>query len=578
MSARIKIVSAISLFAICPAVFCDSQIVFEKQKLSDSTYEAACAADLNNDGKLDIVCGEYWYQGPEFKQRYKMCELMMTRDYYDDFGVYPMDVDGDGFMDIVSGGWFGKTLSWRQNPKGKTSEWTVHKIEEVGSIERPCFWDIDGDGYAEIIPNMPRGPLIVFKLLRDASGKGTGEFKKHEISSQFQGHGLGYGDINGDGRKDFILSAGWFEAPAKPFEQEWKWHADFDFVKASVPIIVHDISGDGRNDLIVGSGHGYGLVWLEQSATGTWIRHELDMKNSQYHELRLADLDNDGAPELVTGKRYHAHSGKDPGAEDPVGLYYYTLKNGKPRGVTIDYGPAGEASGAGIYMWIADVDANGWNDIVAPGKDGLYLFKNQGAKKAARSKTSAKGGKGFVPLFNGKNLDGWHGDPQLWKAENGVIVGSTTEENPLKQNSFLSTKKSYGDFILRIKVKLGNHNSGVQFRSEQRDDYVVAGYQADVAEKKYFGMLYKEKSGGIMAYWKALTPEEQQKIHAASKQGDWNEYEITCRGDRIKMTLNGYVTCDIQDPEGAKDGVIALQLHKGGPMQASFKDIYIREL
>jgi hypothetical protein len=577
MSSRIKIFSMFIFFALCSAVFCNSQIVFDKQKLSDSTYESACAADLNNDGQLDIVCGEYWYPGPEFKQRHKMCELTATKDYYEDFGVYPMDVDGDGFMDIVSGGWFGKSLSWRQNPKGKTVEWKVHLIETVGNIERPCFWDVDGDGYAEIIPNMPKGPLIVFKLLRDASGKGTGEFRKYEISSEFQGHGLGYGDINGDGRNDFILSAGWFEAPAKPFAQEWKWHADFNFVKASVPMLVYDINGDGKNDLIVGSAHDYGLAWYEQPATGLWIKHDLDTKNSQYHELRLADLDNDGVPELITGKRYHAHSGKDPGGEDPVGLYYYTLKNGEPQCVTIDYGPAGEASGAGIYMWIADLDGNGWNDIVAPGKEGLYLFKNQGVKKTARSKRAAQDEAGFVPLFNGKTLAGWQGDPRLWKAENGLIVGST-EGNPLEQNTFLSTKKSYGDFMLRIKVKLRNHNSGVQFRSEQRDEYVVAGYQADVAEQKYFGMLYKEKAGGIMAYWKALAPEEQQKIHAASKQGDWNEYEIMCKGDHIKMTLNGYTTCDIQDPEGAKEGIIALQLHKGDPMQVSFKDIYIKEL
>jgi len=97
--------------------------------------------------------------------------------------------------------------------------------------------------------------------------------------------------------------------------------------------------------------------------------------------MRLADLDNDGEPELITGKRYHAHNGNDPGAEEPVGLYYYSLKGGKPQCVTIDYGPAGESSGAGIYMWIADIDKNGWNDIIAPGKEGLYLFRNYGYSK-----------------------------------------------------------------------------------------------------------------------------------------------------------------------------------------------------
>jgi hypothetical protein len=567
MSYRRNIASLIIICCFC--VFVQGEpLVFDKQKLSEATYESACAADLNNDGKLDIVCGEYCYLGPDFKNKYKMCELLIAKDYYDDFGVYPMDVDGDGFMDIVCGGWFGKTLTWRQNPKGKPVEWKVHKIEEVGSIERPCFWDVDGDGYVEVVPNLPKGPLIVFKLIRDNQGKGTGKFEKFEISSEFQGHGLGFGDINGDGRGDFVLSTGWYEAPKKAFEQKWKWHPEFSYFKAGVPMLVYDVSGDGKNDLIVGNGHDYGLFWAEQGEGGKWTQHDMDTKNSQYHELRLADLDNDGKPELITGKRYHAHSGKDPGAEDPVGLYYYILLNGKPKGVTIDYGPVGEASGAGIYMWIADVDENGWNDIIAPGKDGLYLFKNQGP---------AKSDKGFVPLFNGKDLSGWHGDPKLWKAEDGIIVGST-EGNPLEQNSFLSTKKSYGDFVLRAKVKLRNHNSGIQIRSIQMPDYVVHGHQADVATEKYFGMLYREKAGGKMDYWNALSPQEQAKIHAASKQGDWNEYEITCKGDKIKMVLNGYVTCDIVDPEMPGEGIIALQIHKGDPMEVYFKDISIKEL
>lgn len=186
-------------------------------------------------------------------------------------------------------------------------------------------------------------------------------------------------------------------------------------------------------------------------------------------------------------------------------------------------------------------------------------------------------GDGFVRLFNGEDLAGWHGDMRLWKAVDGVIVGST-EGNAIEQNSFLATEKSYGDFVLRIKVKLRNHNSGIQFRSEQADDYVVKGYQADVATQKYFGMLYEEKKRGKMDYWNALPAAEQEAIHASAKQGDWNEYEITCIGDSVKMVLNGYTTCDTVDPDGAKEGVIALQIHRGDPMEVRFKDISIKEL
>ena len=184
---------------------------------------------------------------------------------------------------------------------------------------------------------------------------------------------------------------------------------------------------------------------------------------------------------------------------------------------------------------------------------------------------------GFTSLFNGKDLTGWKGDSRLWSVKDGVIVGNT-ETVKIPHNSFLMTEKKYSDFVLRVKVKLRNHNSGVQFRSQALDDYAAKGYQADVAEATYFGMLYEEQGRGILPYWNALSDQERADIFNASKKGEWNEYEITCNGDRVKMVLNGKVTLDFDDPEGAKEGIIGLQLHAGPPMQAEFKDIYIKEL
>jgi putative membrane-bound dehydrogenase-like protein len=184
---------------------------------------------------------------------------------------------------------------------------------------------------------------------------------------------------------------------------------------------------------------------------------------------------------------------------------------------------------------------------------------------------------GFVPLFNGKDLSGWSGDPDLWSVQNGEIVGNT-EAKKIEKNSFLSTPRHYADFVLRIKVKLRNGNSGVQFRSERSPEHVVGGYQADIAEKNYFGMLYEERGRGILPYWKELTQEQREAIHGAAKQSDWNQYEITCQGTRVKMVLNGVETLDLDDPAGAREGFIALQLHVGDPMEVRFKDIEIKEL
>jgi hypothetical protein len=355
------------------------QLAFERAQISDTRYEAASVFDVNLDGALDIVSGEYWFAGPDFSMRQKICDVKPEGDYFDDFADFPMDVNGDGFLDIVSGAWFGQKLTWRENPKGIPFEWPVHDIAEVGNVERPAFWDIDGDGHVDIAPNTPGRPQRIFRLERDASGTPLGTFQQHTISERVTGHGLGFGDINGDGRGDLIVWNGWFEAPSKPFTQEWTWHegpALFD--SASVPILVHDVNADGRNDIIVGAGHNWGLAWWEQGKDLTWTRHDIETDRSQFHEMALADLDNDGALELVTGKRWRAHPEGDPGVDDPVGLYYYKINGGRFERHVLDYGPGEDFAGTGIYLWVEDIDGNGWKDIVAPGKGGLYLFSNRG--------------------------------------------------------------------------------------------------------------------------------------------------------------------------------------------------------
>jgi len=362
----------------------DDGLNFERARIGDTTYEACSVFDVNRDGKLDIASGEYWFEGPGFSKRHKICDVSQHGDYFDDFGDYPMDINKDGYLDIVSGAWFSQKLTWRENPKGGTGEWTVHDIAEVGNIEKPCFWDVDGDGDIEIVPNTPNGPVRIVKV---KTGK-TPSFDVVTISDPDlkSGHGLGFGDINGDGRGDIIIRGGWFEQPENPWSRKWTYHSDPAMYSASsVPILVYDVNGDKKNDLIVGSGHDYGLAWWEQGEVKdgkiSWTMHEIEPKRSQFHEISLADLDKDDVPELITGKRWRAHSGNDPGANDPLGLYYYEIKDGNFIRHTLDYGPAGKASGSGIYLWTEDVNKDGWVDIVAPGKEGMYLFTNLGPNK-----------------------------------------------------------------------------------------------------------------------------------------------------------------------------------------------------
>ncbi|MBI1897653.1 MAG: DUF1080 domain-containing protein [Acidobacteria bacterium] len=191
---------------------------------------------------------------------------------------------------------------------------------------------------------------------------------------------------------------------------------------------------------------------------------------------------------------------------------------------------------------------------------------------AAAAVTPEEAKEGFVPLFDGKTLNGWSGDPRLWSVRDGAIVGST-EGVELSHNSFLIYKKQpFSDFVLRLQVKLRNHNSGVQFRSEELPDYVVRGYQADMALDNWWGGVYEEKgTRGVMVNgWKG-------KADKVVRRSDWNDLEITCKGDLIQIRVNGLLTAELHDSVRLT-GILALQLHRGPPMQVEFRNIRIRTL
>ena len=191
---------------------------------------------------------------------------------------------------------------------------------------------------------------------------------------------------------------------------------------------------------------------------------------------------------------------------------------------------------------------------------------------------------GFVSIFDGKTLDGWHGDESMWSVEDDAILGVTDGEIP--DNTFLISEESYANFVLKVRFRLHDHqgNSGIQFRSKEirelngaeLPEFVVAGYQADIASERYMGILYGEKTGRGIIH--DVTEEVRAKLEEAVIKDGWNEYVITADGDHIRQELNGVTTVDIEDPDGAKRGIIALQLHSGHNMKISFKDIEIKVL
>ncbi len=183
--------------------------------------------------------------------------------------------------------------------------------------------------------------------------------------------------MDGDGKADVLTPYGWFQQ-IDANRDEWQWHADWKLGDAGFPILGYDVNNDGKTDIIYGQGHSYGLYWLEQKSDAThrfWVRHVIDESYSQIHALKLVDLDGDGKPELLTGKRYRGHSGHDPGSYDPLVVYYYEIDRKTAKFTRYAISVNGTA-GAGTQFVTADLDGDGDIDIATAGKTGVHFFEN----------------------------------------------------------------------------------------------------------------------------------------------------------------------------------------------------------
>ncbi|HZT37542.1 MAG TPA: VCBS repeat-containing protein [Bryobacteraceae bacterium] len=337
--------------------------------------EPAAAADINGDGQLDIISGEHWYEGPKWI-KHKFREINFTNNYVDDFSDLPVDVNGDGRVDIVSCAWFARKLWWNENPGQPGALWKEHVIDARSPVEFAFLVDLDNDGQArELLPEFGDGktPLTWYEIR-------NGAFVPHAVSDHSYGHGIGAGDVNRDGRNDILTPQGWFEAPHDPRSGSWTFHGDFKLGDTGF-IHVLDINRDGRNDIVYSMAHNYGIYWLEQTAAGGWTRHVIDESWSQSHALVVADVNRDGQMDLVTGKRYMAHNGRDPGEREPLGLYWYEYFQSASGAVewvkhVIDYG---SRAGGGMQIAVVSFEPKKYPDIVAGGKAGLFLFRSPAA-------------------------------------------------------------------------------------------------------------------------------------------------------------------------------------------------------
>jgi hypothetical protein len=389
-------------------------------------------------------------------------------------------------------------------------------------------------------------------------------------------HGSGIGDINGDGREDVVTTSGWFEAPARPAEQPWIWHPDYQFAAygaegrpggAGLPILVTDVNGDGINDIIMGSDHGYGLAWFEQKIVNgkrSFVQHWIETEYPTFHTMALADLDGDGKPELITGKQLLAHNGGDVGALEPVFVFYYKINKGHFERHILTYShvepyfapgyngpPPNFVVGVGMRISVADLDGDGRQDIVIACRSGLYAFFNKGYSPKSRGKSllpdrdSYPGNinwdaprssvqpdsQSFVSLFNGKDLAGWQ--PAVnWTVEDGAITLKNRTDRQEHNDNYLWADRKYSDFVLDLEFKVAQGtNSGIFLHTTNPKDPVQSGIEIQVASSAPGRPLGKGSIGGI---YDLVAP-----IANPLKPDDWNHYTITCQGSRISVVLNG---------------------------------------
>ena len=368
-----------------------ASLKFRAQQLRLDNNEGCAIADYNRDGKLDISAGEFWYAGPGFKEPKPVRKLIaFGKDYLSNNGEHAWDVNGDGWPDIISGTFLEGEVAWYENPKAeglaKGETWPRHMLidTKLGENEWTEFRDLNGDGVPEFIVNSwnESHPMACYQLGKNATGEPVLKpWIIHEGGKRTNGHGIGLGDLNGDGLADILFGNGWYERPKNDATTKpWALHSDWQFPQASCPMLVVDLTGDGRNDIIWGHGHNYGLYWEERrddnrDGSTNWRHHLIDDRFSQPHVLAWEDLDNDGQPELITGRRVRAHSGGDPGDNDPGVIYYFKWNREEQRFTKFPVAEGGP--GIGLQIRVADLDGNGWKDIVCAGKSGTHILWNQ---------------------------------------------------------------------------------------------------------------------------------------------------------------------------------------------------------
>jgi len=389
-----------AILVVAASAFAADPVRFRRIVLTEAFQaEAAGLGDIDRDGHGDAVYGPFWYAGPDFTRKHPIypAQDFDPVKYSDNFMTAVTDVDADGWLDVIVNEWPGKAVHWFRNPgkEGLVADaaWAKHLAHPKVDNESPDVLDVTGDGKPELV--FHSGGVLGFAEPGAAPATDRWTFRpcsEPEKWGQYQ-HGLGAGDVNGDGRPDLLMLGGWWEQPASG-TGPWTKHPQTFGTKGGAQMHTYDVDGDGDADVITSLyGHGYGLSWFEQvrrDGAIEFVERAIlpqapeaslgGVQFSQLHAVALADIDGDGIKDVVTGKRYWAHGPKgdaDPGG--PPVLYWFRLvrtpvAGGGPATVSWEPHRIDDASGVGTQIAVGDLNGDGRPDIVVGNKRGGFVF------------------------------------------------------------------------------------------------------------------------------------------------------------------------------------------------------------